>query len=88
MQRSSINRLHKKIIELDVPACVIAEKSGIKSTRISEYRHGKRQIPMKDLIVLCDVLNCDPSELMGDVEVDEVVYVIFEEPALNEAHSG
>lgn len=71
-QRSTISRLHKRIIELDVPANVIAEKAGIKQTRLSEYRHNKRKMPMGTVIVLCEVLQCEPEDIMGDVEVDEV----------------
>lgn len=70
---NTITRLHKRIIELDVPANVIAEKAGIKQTRLSEYRHNKRKMPMGHVMVLCEVLGCNPEEIMGDVEVDEVV---------------
>lgn len=69
---SVITRLHKRIIELDVPANVIAEKAGIKQTRLSEYRHSRRKMPMGHVMVLCEVLACEPEEIMGTVEVDEV----------------
>lgn len=71
MQLSPVTRLHKKIIELDIPATIIAERAGIKLPRLSEYRHNKRRIPMGHLIVLCEVLQCEPDDLMGTVEVDE-----------------
>lgn len=69
---SQISRLHLKLISLDCPSGLVAERAGIKQSRLSEYRHNKRRVPMGHLIALCDVLGCDPEDLVGDVEVDEV----------------
>ena len=71
---SAVSRLHLKIIAIDVPAKIISERTGIPTSRLSEYRHMRRKIPMGHVIVLCEVLNCDPDEIVGAVETDEIAF--------------
>lgn len=42
------------------------------STRLSEYKHGKRSIPIHHVMALCDVLKCEPCDIVGEEEVETV----------------
>lgn len=47
----------------------VALACGFANTRLSEYTHGKKEIPVSHLILLADVLKCDPRDLIGETEL-------------------
>lgn len=55
------------------PNYIIAAKAGIAPTRLSEYSLGKRYIPPHHVQQLCEVLNCQPDDIVGDMEYDMAV---------------
>lgn len=63
-----LSKLQKKIIEDGRKQNVIAKAAGLPPARISDYIHGRRTIPVPALIALAEVLKCNPSDLLGQVE--------------------
>lgn len=47
----------------------IAAACGFPNTRLSEYVKGKKEIPVSHMIVLAEVLRCDPEAMIGEVEL-------------------
>ena len=50
------------------PNYIIAAKCGFHPARLSQYALGKRPIPPHHLIRLCEVLNCNPEDIVGDLD--------------------
>lgn len=64
-------RLRAAILDDGRPAYMIAALAGIPPTRISEYSLGRRSIPLKHVVALSDVLECEPGDITGSYE-DEI----------------
>ena len=52
------------------PNYIIAAMAGVHPTRLSEYALGKRYIPPHHVQRLCEVLKCNPDDIIGDMEDD------------------
>lgn len=50
------------------PNYYIAVQAGMAPSRLSEYALGKRAIPPHHLIRLCEVLRCNPDDILGAYE--------------------
>jgi DNA-binding Xre family transcriptional regulator len=46
--------------------------AGINKARMSHYCLGRQPIPPHHLLALCQVLKCNPREIVGVVELAEV----------------
>lgn len=67
-----VSKLAMRLLEINAPHSVVAELAGFPKTRLSEYKHGKRPIPIKHVIALCEVLKCEPSDIVGFEEAELV----------------
>jgi DNA-binding Xre family transcriptional regulator len=67
-----VTKLRIMLVERNYPQVVVAEAAGIKTTRISEYVNGKKPIPIKHVMPLCEVLHCTPDDIVGVVEFNGV----------------
>lgn len=52
---------------------MIAARAGMPPSRLSEYILQQREIPPHHLISLCQVLNCEPEDIVGLVEENPLV---------------
>lgn len=52
------------------PNYIIAVSCGMAPSRLSEYALGKRQIPVHHLIRLCEVLHCNPDDILGEYQME------------------
>lgn len=59
----STTRLRALLLDDGRPQYMIAALAGLPPTRISEYALGRRNIPLKHVIALSDVLKCEPDEI-------------------------
>lgn len=50
------------------PNYYVAVAAGMAPSRLSEYALGKRIIPAHHMIRLCEVLKCQPDDIMGELE--------------------
>lgn len=71
-------------IELGLTQEELAIKCGYKNrTMISKLESGDSEIPFSKLVVICDVLECDPNYLLGynnrkrDLNSDEAMSDVF-----------
>lgn len=67
-----ISRLQKRLIADGRQFKDIAVAAGFKQPRLSDYVHGRRVMPMQHLISLCEVLHCNPDDLIGEDEFDAI----------------
>lgn len=67
-----VTKFNLRLIESVIPPHIISEFSGVPESRISEYRHGKRSIPIHHVMALCTVLRCEPHDIIGVEEVETV----------------
>lgn len=63
-----ITKLRLRILETGGPAYIVAAHCGFSPSRMSEYVLGRKTIPPKHLIALCQVLRCDPDDVTGWAE--------------------
>jgi len=49
---------------------VIAAAAGIHPSTLSQYARGHLPIAAHHLVSLCKLFQCEPEELMGEVEVE------------------
>lgn len=66
--QAKITKLRLRILETGGPAYMVAARCGFSPSRMSEYILGRREIPVKHLVPLCDVLKCEPEDVVGWVE--------------------
>lgn len=50
------------------PNYMLAAQASLSPSRLSEYAWGRRPIPPKHLVRLCDVLHCSPDDIVGYAE--------------------
>lgn len=60
-----ITKLRLRILETGGPAYMVAARAGFSASRMSEYVLGHKPIPPKHLVALCQVLRCDPDDIVG-----------------------
>lgn len=65
IHQAPITKLRKKMLEIGGPAYRVAERAGFPASRMSEYTLGRKPIPVKHLVALCRVFNCDPEDITG-----------------------
>jgi hypothetical protein len=53
-------------------AVEIAAATGITNSRLCEYALGHRPIPANRLIILAEYFQCNPSDLLGSVDEEEI----------------
>lgn len=63
-----VTKLRIRILETGGPGYIIAQRAGFQPSRLSEYVLGKKAIPTKHLVRLCQVLQCDPDDIIGWAE--------------------
>lgn len=51
------------------PQYMIAADLGVSPSRLSEYALGNRAIPQYRVFRFCEVLKCNPHELLGFADV-------------------
>lgn len=67
-QTVKVTKLRLRILETGGPAYMVAARCGFSPSRMSEYILGRKAIPFKHLVPLCEVLKCDPDEVTGWAE--------------------
>lgn len=65
VQRPQVTKLRLRVLETGGPAYIVAARAGFSPSRMSEYVLGRREIPAKHLVPLCEVLQCDPEDVVG-----------------------
>lgn len=68
--RVTITRLMYKLSQVPEPNYVIGALCHIHPTTMSDYARGKRDMSPKHLNALCTLLECEPEEILGLIEVD------------------
>lgn len=63
-----VTKLRLRILETGGPAYMVAARCGFSPSRMSEYILGHKEIPVKHLVKLCEVLDCDPDDVVGWAE--------------------
>lgn len=61
----NVSKLRLKILATNTPQYIIGSLAGIHHSRMSEYCLMQRPIPPHHLLALCEVLDCEPDELLG-----------------------
>lgn len=50
------------------PNYMVAALCGFPPSRLSEYSLGRKQIPPHHLMALCEVLNCNPDDILEPLD--------------------
>lgn len=48
------------------PNYIIAVAAGMAPSRLSEYALGRREMPAHHIMRLCEVLRCQPEDILGE----------------------
>lgn len=65
-----ITKLMLKLMSIEQANYKIAAAAGIHPTTLSNYARGTKDISAKHLIALCRLFECEPDDVMGQVEVE------------------
>lgn len=65
LQPARVTKLRIRILETGGPAYIVAARCGFSPSRMSEYVLGRREIPAKHVMALCEVLRCNPDDVVG-----------------------
>lgn len=57
--------IEQLIIEQGLKKCKVAERSGIRFSKLSRIIHGKAEADTREILALCNTLNVSPNELFG-----------------------
>lgn len=68
--RIKVTRLLFKLQQIPEPNYVIAAAMKIHPTTLSDYARGKKPISAKHLEQMCRILECEPEDIMGLMEVE------------------
>lgn len=68
--RVVITRLMYRIQQIDKPNYVVAGILDIHPTTLSRYARGREPISAKHLVQFCRILQCEPEDILGTVEVE------------------
>lgn len=63
-----VTKLRVKVLSVPQPQYQIAAIAGIHPSTMSAYVKGDRDILDKHLVALCDLFDCEPEEIIGDVD--------------------
>ena len=66
-----LSKLENRIMQDGRTKLEIAQACGFANTRLSEYLHGKKEVPALHLMQLANVLHCPPRELVGEIEISD-----------------
>ncbi len=66
-----ITKLRLRMMEDPRPQYVIAAAACISPARLSQFAMGVRPIPQYRVYALCEVLECNPEDLLGFADLDE-----------------
>jgi DNA-binding Xre family transcriptional regulator len=55
------------------PNYFVAVACGMAPSRLSEYALGKRAIPAHHVIRLCEVLKCNPDDILGAYDSEHAI---------------
>jgi hypothetical protein len=69
-ERVIVTKLMLKLMSTDVPNYVVAAAAKIHPTTLSLYARGKKPISAAHLIALQRVFECEPDDLIGEIEVE------------------
>lgn len=69
-QRVMISRLMYRLNQIPEPNYIVAAAIGMSPITLSEYARGIKDIRANHLIQLCEFFQCQPEEIMGDMEVE------------------
>lgn len=70
-----VTKLRLRVLDMNCPQYMVAKAAGMNPTRLSEYCTGQREIPSHHLVNLCYVLKCEPKDIIGEAEVDELACI-------------
>lgn len=69
MSRLSYKKLFKKLIDIDMKNCELIEKAKLSKSTFYKIKKGDN-VTTDVLLRICDVLECDISEIMECVSVE------------------
>lgn len=68
-----LSKLRLKILETDTPQYIIGSMAGIHHSRMSEYCLLQKPIPPHHLVALCEVLDCEPTDIIGEADNNGII---------------
>ena len=68
MELLKVSKLRLKIMESGMPQYVVGTFAAIHHSRMSEYCRMQRPIKNDHLMALCEVLRCDPEDIIGEAD--------------------
>lgn len=68
--RVVITKLMLKLLSVEQPNYIIGAAAHIHPTTLSHYARGRREISSRHLVALCKLFECEPDEILGEVEVE------------------
>lgn len=69
-ERVIVTKLMLKCMSVVQPNYQIAAAAGLHPTTLSQYARGVKPIKADHLVALCRVFECEPEDLLGDIEVE------------------
>lgn len=63
-----LSKLRVKILESNMPQYMVGAFANIHHSRMSEYCLMQRPIKDDHLLALCEVLDCDPQDILGEAD--------------------
>ncbi len=67
-----ITKLRVKLLTSDLPAFMIAGRSGVHASRLSEYSLGQKPIPAHHVVMLCKYFECEPEDIIGWMDIADI----------------
>ena len=68
----ALTKLRYKLLTADRPMFVIAGLSGVHPTLLSQYSRSLKPISSAHMILLCNYFNCEPEDLLGEIDPEEI----------------
>jgi DNA-binding Xre family transcriptional regulator len=68
-----VTKLHLRVLGTGLPAYLFASRVGIHNTTLSSYVRGQKPILEPHVKALCYVLGCEPDDVVGWVEMDDLL---------------
>lgn len=70
MSKLSYKKLFKKMIDIDMKNAELMEQAKVSKSTFYKMKNGKN-VTTDVLVRICDVLDCDISEIVERIEVNE-----------------
>ncbi|EGG90608.1 hypothetical protein HMPREF0491_00479 [Lachnospiraceae oral taxon 107 str. F0167] len=70
MSRLSYKKLFKKLIDIDMKNCELIEKAKLSKSTFYKIKNGDN-VTTDVLLRICDVLECDISEIVECISIDD-----------------